>query len=58
MKIVPVTEQEAVDALPETFDDVNDPILTPEEAELAADLVLKAIKTNPNEHFFKIVLER
>lgn len=57
MKVEPVTEEEAIAALPETFDETaNDVQLTEEEAERAAELLIKAMEDNPGQHFFRIVV--
>jgi hypothetical protein len=59
MRVDPVSEAEAVAALPETFDQVEgEETLTDAEVEQAAKLLLRALEAYPNEHYFRIRLER
>lgn len=57
MKVEPVTKEVAEAALPETFDEVAGEVeLTEEESERAAELLLRAMKDNPDQHYFRIVV--
>jgi hypothetical protein len=57
MKVEPVTKEIAEASLPETFEDVAGEVeLTDEEAEQAAMLLIQAMKDNPDQHYFRIVV--
>jgi hypothetical protein len=55
VKVEPVTKEVAEAALPETFDEVEGEELTEEEAKVAAELLMQAMKDHPYVHYFRIV---